>query len=148
MRKLVLLIVIALVALPSAALAAKPPRAEIAVSGEDAGQSGRRNRAKPARTIMYVLRGKLSQFMPAQGAANGSITIEVKRANHHGRSLRGVSLTFVVTANTKVVLNEGLTTIANGDRGMVKVRAPKRATAEALQGLAARQVIDQQSSDS
>ncbi len=134
MRKLALLFVLALVAVPSAALAAAPP--ERGAKGET------QSRAAHQRPVMFVLRGKLSSFTPAQGTTNGSITIEVKASNHQRRALRGMSLTFAVTEKTKVVLAGSL---ADGDRGIVKVRAPRRANAEALQALPARQVVDQQS---
>ena len=141
MRKLVVLLVVALVAVPGAALAAKPPKPETVVK-DDRGSHGKR-----PKTVMFVLRGKLSKFTAAQGETNGSISIEVRRANHHGKALRGVTLTFAVTAKTKVVLN-GAATVADGDRGIVMVRAPKRADAAALQAAPARMVVDQQKADS
>ncbi len=141
MRKLILLLVVALVALPGGALAAKPPKPENAAKA-DHGSHGKR-----PKMITFVLKGTLSKFTAAEGTTNGSVTILVKRANHHGKALRNATLTFVVDAKTKVVLN-GATKIADGDRGMVKVRAPKRSDAAALQALPARMVIDQQSENS
>jgi hypothetical protein len=79
----------------------------------------------------------------------------VTRANRHGRVLKGSSLTFtgMVTSSTKVVLHNGVTVITDGDRRIVKVRAPKEpkdisATdlTAILTALPVRQIIDQGSS--
>jgi len=104
--------------------------------------------------VLYVLKGNLSGYSPFDSAtsANGSITIDVKRANRHGRALKDMSLTFTggLASNTKIVLRDGVTVIADGDRGLVKVRAPREPRdtsgsdlAAILTTLPVRQVVDQ-----
>ena len=104
--------------------------------------------------VQYILHGTLSTYtgFDSTTSTDGSITITVTHANRHGRVLKGESLTFMgmVTANTKVVLSDGVTMITDGDQGIVKVRAPKepKDTSAAdltalLTALPVRQVIDQ-----
>jgi hypothetical protein len=105
---------------------------------------------KGAPRVMYVLHGKLSAYTPYNnsiyGPMDGSITIDVTHANHHGKALKTMSLTFPVGPNTKISLENGVSSIADGDRGMVKIKAAKRIAAAdlaaTLQAIAARQVID------
>jgi len=133
MRKLSVLFVIAL-AVPSLALAAKPPAA---------GQS----HGKAAPQVMYVLKGTITAYTAASGTTNGSVSLLVKSANHHGASLKGQTLTFAVSSSTKVVLHDGAAVAVN-DKGLVQVRGPKTIAATAslatvLQALTARRVVDQ-----
>lgn len=133
--KKALLLVFAALMIPSVALAAKP-----APGG---------NGGKGAPQVTYVLKGTLSSYSAYDSAtpANGSITILVQHANHHGKSLKGQTLTFPVDANTKVSLTDGVTAITDGDRGIVKVRAAKKIAAAdlatTLQTQPARQIVDQ-----
>ena len=114
MRK-VLPFVIAALVIPSVALAKGP------------NPSSHTNHGKAK--VQYILKGTLSASTAYDSATstNGSITINVMHANRHGKALRGQPLTFKgeVTSNTKVVLPDGVTVIADLDRGIVKVRAPK-----------------------
>jgi hypothetical protein len=132
--KKALLLVLAALMIPSAALAAKPTQ-------NDKGGKG-------APQVTYVLKGTLSSYTAYDSAtpANGSITILVQHANRHGKSLKGQTLTFPVDANTKVSLADGVTAITDGDRGMVKVRAAKKIAAAdlatTLQAQPARQIGD------
>ena len=135
MKKALILVLAALV-VPSAAIAATP-----AVHG------------KSAPKVLYVLKGKLSAYTaytPATSttaAVNGSITIMVSSANYHGKGLKGQTLTFAVDGKTKITLQSGVTKITDGDKGIVKIRAAKRVAAAdlatTLQAAMARQVIDQ-----
>lgn len=104
--------------------------------------------------VQYVLKGDLSAFSAFDSSSNtnGSVTILVDSSNRHGKALKGMSLTFtgMVASNTKVVLDNGVTVITDGDQGIVKVRAPKEARnmsgsdlAAILSALPVRQVIDQ-----
>lgn len=104
--------------------------------------------------VLYVLKGKLSGYSPYDSASsqNGSITIDVSRANRHGRALKGMQLTFQneITANTRISLSDGVTVIADTDNGLVKVRAPREPKSMSGSDLAAmlttsavRQVVDQ-----
>lgn len=103
--------------------------------------------------VQYVLKGDLSGYsaFDSSTSTNGSITIAVKHANRHGRALKDMSLMFTgeVASTTKVVLRDGVTVIADGDRGVVKVRAPKEPKdmsgtdlAAMLTALSVRQIVD------
>jgi hypothetical protein len=141
-KKLLVLAALAL-ALPSLALAAKPPS-----PGNSQDTHG-----KSAPKVTYLLKGTLSAYMAASGSTNGHITITITHANHHAKTLVNkqspVQLTIIVSSTTKVVMHDGATTIGNGDKGIVKVRAPKNtpvanlvATLTTLPTVAS-QVIDQ-----
>jgi hypothetical protein len=140
MKKLLPFAIAALM-IPGVALAkGKPPTA---------GTHTNKGKAK----VQYVLKGDLSAFTAfSSPSTNGSVTILVDSSNRHGRALKGMSLTFtgMVTSDTKVVLDNGVTVIADGDQGIVKVRAPKEPKdmsgsdlAAILTALPVRQVIDQ-----
>ena len=135
MRKLTFLLVVALAIPTTAALAKGKPSSP----------------GKSAPKVQYILEGTLSGYTPYDSttSTNGSITIVVNRSNRHGKALKGLTLTFTseVTASTKVQLHDGATTIADTDRGIVKVRALKRIDPSALQSTLestpVRQIIDQ-----
>jgi hypothetical protein len=136
MRKLLVVLALAL-AVPSLALAAKPP-----VPG-----NSQQSHGKAAPQVMYVLKGTLTAYTAANGTTNGSVSVLVKSANHHGATLRGQTLTFPVASATKVVTGTG-TAVAVNDKGLVQIRGPKTIPSTAnlatvLQALTARQVIDQ-----
>lgn len=139
MKKGILLAVVAALTITPAAALAK---------GKPGGPSGP-GHGKGAPKVMYVLKGKLSNYQPYDSiyASSGTITIAVKGANHHGKGLKGMSLTFPIGANTKISLRHHLTAIADGDRGIVKVKAAKKIAAAdlaaTLQAETARQIIDQ-----
>lgn len=144
MKRVLPLVVVALL-IPSVALAKGPPT--------NKGTHTNHGKAK----VQYILKGSLSTSTPFDSATstNGSITIDVKHSNRHGRVLKDQSLTFtgMVTSTTKVVLRNGVTVIADGDRGIVKVRAPKEPKdisasdlMAILTGMPVRQIIDQGSS--
>ncbi len=124
-RSLVVLVSLALL-IPAAAVAKGKP-----------GEPGAKGRSPE---VMYVLRGTLTAYVPASGAGNGSVTIMVKAANHHGASLTGKTMTFAVSAQTKIV---GAFT-ANDD-GLVKLRGRKAGLGDhsTFGTLVAKQVIDQ-----
>ncbi len=135
MRKLPVLLAVAL-AVPSLALAAKPP-----APGNSQASHGK------APQVMYVLKGTLTAYTAAAGTTNGSVSLLVKSANHHGASLKGQTLTFAVSSSTKVVTGDA-TAVTVNDNGVVKVRGPKKIAATdnlatVLQALTAKQVIDQ-----
>lgn len=127
--KKALILVIAALAIPSVALAAKPA----AVGG------------KGAPKVMYVLKGKLSAYTAynSVGPVMGSITIVVGSSNYHGKALKGQTLTFPVGAKTMV----NVSAIKDGDSGLVKVKAPKKIAAAdlaaTLQAMPANQIVDQ-----
>jgi hypothetical protein len=139
MKKL-LPVVIAALMIPSVALAKAPsPKSHT-------------NHGKAK--VQYVLRGALSTFSAFDSSTNtnGSITIAVTSANRHGKALKGQTLTFtgMVGSSTKVVLENGVTVVTDGDSGIVKIRAPKEPKdisstdlTTLLTALPVRQVIDQ-----
>jgi hypothetical protein len=93
-----------------------------------------------APSVLYVIKGKVTQYIPASGPTIGSVSIIVSSSNRHGRSLRGTRLTFGIGPGTKLVVDpDG--EISEGDRGIVKVRGPKLLTAGSLRARMALQVI-------
>jgi hypothetical protein len=143
MKKLLPFVIAALM-IPSVALAkGKPPTA-----GTHTNQ-GKAN-------VMYVLKGMIYAYTPYDSSTqtNGSITIDVKSSNRHGKLLDGqTGVLITVGPNTKIELRNGVTTIAAsqpGDLGVVKVRAPRLAfksatlagVETALQNHAAHMVTD------
>lgn len=93
-------------------------------------------------TVTYELRGTLSAFTAAKGMTAGSIAVHVTGANERGRAFKGQTLTFAITKATKVETNDN-GTIANGDRGEVKVKGARGLDAAALQKLVPRKVEDE-----
>ena len=141
MKKLVPLLIAALM-IPGVALAKGP--------NPNKGGHGNHGKAK----VKYVLKGNLSGYTAYDSATstNGSITIDVMRANRHGSVLKGTQLTFtgMVVSSTKISLSDGVTVITDGDRGIVKVRAPREPRdisasdlGAILTALPVRQVVDQ-----
>ena len=143
MRKLLPFAIVALM-IPSVALAkGKPPTAGTHTN------HGKAN-------VMYVLRGMIYAYTPYDSTTqtNGSITIDVKSSNRHGRLLNGqTGVLITVGPKTKIELENGVTSIAAaspGDLGTVKVRAPRLAfksatltdVETALQNHAAHMVTD------
>lgn len=137
MKKLLLLAIAALM-IPGVALAKGNP-----------GHGGSGTKGKSAPKVMYVLKGTLSGYSAYDSSTStpGSITIVVSRANRHGAALKGQTLTFPTDANTRISLQNGVTTISDNDKGIVKIKAPKRIAAadlaSTLQTYDAKQVVDQ-----
>jgi hypothetical protein len=127
MRKLVIAIVSLALLIPAAAFAKGKPA--------NPGSQG-----KAAPKVMYVLKGTLTAYTAASGATGGTVTILVKSSNRHGASLKGQSLTFAVSASTKIV-----GTFMANDKGMVKLRGPKAGLGDpsTFGTLVSKQVIDQ-----
>lgn len=130
------------------------PAAALAHGGPGKGGHHGHGPGRHGHSRVYVLRGTLSNYTPYNnsiyGPQDGSITITVKCVNHHhghhGGSLKGQVLTFAVDANTKVSLPSGSSTITDGDKGIVLVKAPKHIPpadlASTLQGMPAFLVVD------
>jgi hypothetical protein len=132
--KRALILVAAALMIPSVALAKGNPG-----HGHQGGKS--------APKVAYILKGTLSAYTAATDSSPGSITIAVTRSNHHGKALKGQTLTFPTDSKTKISLENGVTSIADNDKGIVKVRAPKKIAAadlaSTLQTYTARQIVDQ-----
>lgn len=149
MRKIVLIAALALVAVPTVALAAKPPHPATpansnanshATATSTTGTSSKANPNAQTAKVMFVVHGKLGAYTAANGATNGSIQITVSSANRASALLKGSPqpLTFTVSSSTKVV-----GTVTSGHKGIVKVRAAKNSSLATLLTTAAFQVIDQ-----
>jgi hypothetical protein len=115
MKKAILFAVAAL-ALPSVALATPP--------------STHANQSKAAPKVMYVLKGTISAYTaPTSASQDGTVTILVTHSNYHGRALKGQTLPFPVSMNTRFTYQSGTSaaSISGGAsaKGMVKFRAPK-----------------------
>jgi hypothetical protein len=119
MKRAIVLVAVAL-AIPTSVAFAKAPSPHHPTQG------------KSAPKVMYVLKGTLSNYLAATSTTDGSISITVNRANYHGRALKGQTLTFTVTSKTKITNQNGKaqTTVADGTKGMVKFRAPKRVSGD------------------
>jgi hypothetical protein len=123
MKKTLVLLLVAL-AVPSVALAAKPTKAP----------TGK------APIVKYVLTGTLWNYSPASATADGSVTLHVTHANHHNALLKGMDLTFGVTAKTKFALStktglvpkRPVSAIKDGTRGMVVFRGTLKLANSAL----------------
>ena len=107
MKRLIVLLVVALAIPTSVALAKGTP-----------------NHGKSHPMVMYVLKGTLSSYQAATANAAGSISITVNHANYHGRALKGQTLTFATAMNTRVTFRNGATQITDGARGILKFKAP------------------------
>ena len=141
--KKVLPFAIAALMIPSVALAKGP--------NPNAGTHTNHGKAK----VMYVLKGMIYAYTAYDSATStpGSITIDVNHSNRHGKLLVGLTLTVTLGADSTVLMENGVTSVAAaqpGDRGMVKIRGPRMAfkgatsiaLQSALQTQPARQVID------
>lgn len=119
MRKMLPLVMAALI-VPGAALAkGKPPTA---------GTHTNQGKAK----VMYVLKGNIYNYLAYDSSTStpGSITIDVKHSNRHGKLLVGTTVTIPLGASSHVLMENGVTSIASaqpGDQGMIKIRAPRMA---------------------
>jgi hypothetical protein len=127
---------IAALMIPSVALAKGP--------NPNAGSHTNHGKAK----VMYVLKGMIYAYTAYDSATStpGSITIDVNHSNRHGKLLVGQTITITLGANSKVLMENGVTSIAAaqpGDQGMVKLRGPrmafKGATSLSLQSALANQ---------
>jgi uncharacterized protein YdeI (BOF family) len=144
MKRMALIGALALAGVPAGALAAQPshpatPANSHANSNANATSTTSSSSSAASAKVMFVLRGTLTAYTAASGGTNGSVTITVKSSNFDSKTLKTMSLTFVVDSNTRVTLHEGKFT--PNDNGIVKVRAAKNNTT--WTGLTATQVIDQ-----
>src|SRR2546421_8716312 len=107
MKKLIVLLVVALAVPTSVAFAKASP-----------------TRGKSNPQVMYVLKGTFSNFAAATSTSDGTISLTVKHANYHGRALMNDTLDFTVASNTRITFANGTAALADGAQGMVKFRAP------------------------
>lgn len=112
-RAMTLALVLLALAIPTAALAAKPGHPPVKC-------------CKAGPKVTYVLKGTLSNFTAASTTANGSVTINVTHSNYHAHAMVGHQLTFAIAMTTPTNLMGG--TILNGAHGIVKFREFKNMT--------------------
>src|SRR5215469_13080885 len=64
--------------------------------------------------VMYVLKGMIYAYTAYDSTTStpGSITIDVKHSNRHGKLLVGQTITLTIGAKTKIELRNGVTSIA------------------------------------
>lgn len=108
MKKAIVFVVAAL-ALPTSVAFAKPSHPA---------QGGKSN-----PMVMYVLKGTLTGYTPAQAGLDGSITIDVSHSNFHS-ALKGQSMTFDTTMKTHVTFPNGASTLTVPAKGVLKFKAP------------------------
>ena len=114
MKRAIACLIFAL-ALPSVAFAKTP--------------HGHGTHGKASPKVMYVLKGTLSAYTAAGAGADGRISIDVTDSNFRGRALKGQSLTFTLTASSRVTVRHGSHAkgqIVDGTKGYITVRAPKK----------------------
>jgi hypothetical protein len=107
MKKAIVLLVVALAIPTSVAFAKASP-----------------THGKSNPRVMYVLKGTLSSYQAATADLAGSISITVNHSNYHGRALKGQTLTFPTTVDTRVTFKNGATQITDGAKGVLKFKAP------------------------
>jgi len=107
MKKAIVLLAVAL-AIPTSVALAKGP--------------GTHGKSNPR--VMYVLKGTLSSYTAATADTPGSISITINHSNYHGRALKGMTLPFSTTMQTRVTFRHGATQITDGAKGMLKFKAP------------------------
>lgn len=109
MKKAIVVLVAAVVLPTSVALAAKPAHPA--------------KGAKSNPIVQYVVKGTLTSYTAATNQADGSVTIDVAKSNFHS-SLKGQSMTFATTMNTRVTFPNGATTLTTPAKGVLKFKAP------------------------
>jgi hypothetical protein len=148
-RKTALIAALAVAGIPAGALAAKPahpvhpttPGSTNASTPASSNANGSATKKVP--TVLFVIHGTLSSYVAANGPTNGGVKLAITSSSTEQAMLKSqAALTVTLSSKTNVVLHDGKP-IANGDKGIVKIRAPKNASAATLAATPAQQVIDQ-----
>jgi hypothetical protein len=125
MKRIALLVSLFTLGLPAASIALADPGHGNGPPSGKGNAHGSQAACRP--TISIILKGLyVSGSADATGA--GSFTMDVKRANHHGKALAGTQATITVDSNTKYRRNghAKLSDFLTGDRLKVQVRACKQ----------------------
>ena len=120
MKRAVVFLMVALALPTSVALASSP----------NAGGKG-----KAAPKVNYILKGTLSSYTPGT-----QISITVKHSNYHARALNTKTLTFTLTAKSRITFMRGSHAngqIVDGTKGYIVARAPKKLTGDPVTALPA-----------
>jgi hypothetical protein len=109
MKKAIVLVVVALAIPTSVAFAKASP-----------------TRGKSNPIVMYVVKGTFTNYQVGTSISIFNIT----HSNYHARALKNAgTLNFPLTSTTRVTnANGAATTIADGDVGIIKFKAPLRAS--------------------
>ncbi|MGZ4289075.1 MAG: hypothetical protein ACXVZN_08245 [Gaiellaceae bacterium] len=121
MKRAIVFLMVAL-ALPTSVALAKSPNA-----------GGNGGGGKSAPKVNYILKGTLSSY-----TAGTQISITVKHSNYHARALNTKTLTFTLTAKSRVTFMRGSHAngqIADGTKGYIVARAPKKLTGDPVTAL-------------
>jgi hypothetical protein len=141
MRPLVALGVAAALALPAAA-AGKGPSGDHG-KGADHSQAGKHGKGPKAPKMRAL---NIKGVVTAVG--DGTVDVEVKHANHHGRALAGQTVTVDVSSARIVVRDvngdgsRDLADVAVGDRVLVQSRIAKGAAPDPAQPIVAKRLVD------
>jgi len=95
---------------------------------------------KSAPKVQYILKGTLSAYTAATDSSTGQITITVKHSNYHSRALKDKDVTFTLTTKSRITFMLGSHAhgqIADGTKGYITARAPKRITGDLVTELPA-----------
>jgi len=134
LRHIALLTTLALAALPAGALAAKPTHPVTPASTNSNAGSNHGSTVK----VLFLLHGKVTGY-----TGGTSIGLTLTGSNRDRSTLTsGSAFNGTLNSGTKVVLHDGAA-VATGDKVVVKIRAPKNASAGTLSSTAAFQVVDQ-----
>jgi hypothetical protein len=140
-RKAALIAALAVAGIPAGALAAKPAHPTTPASTHSS-TTAKASATKPP-TVLFVIHGTLNSYVAANGPTNGGVKLAITSSSTEQAMLKSqAALAVTLSSKTNVVLHNGKP-IANGDKGIVKIRAPKNASAATLASIPAQQVIDQ-----
>jgi hypothetical protein len=118
MKRAIVFLMVAL-ALPTSVALAKSPNAG----------------GKSAPKVNYILKGTLSSY-----TAGSQISITVRHSNYHARALNTKTLTFTLTPKSRITFMRGSHAhgeIADGTKGYIVARAPKKLTGDPVTALPA-----------
>lgn len=111
-------------ALIAAVAALAFPAIALAKGNDDAGRG--KDKPKPERAVSWIVKGDVT------AKDESTVTVLIKRSNHHGRALRDREVTFDMT-NARVVVRDvngdgarNLGDVNLGDHAKLQARRPKR----------------------
>ena len=112
----------------------------LALAKNDNAERGN-NKTKPERAVSWIVKGDVT----AKG--ENSVTVMIKRSNHHGRAVRDREVTFDMT-NARIVVRDvngdgarNLGDVNVGDHAKLQARRPKRSALAEGEALPAKRGI-------
>ncbi len=108
---------------------------------------GDRGKDQEHSNVTYTVQGTVSNYVPANGSTDGSVTVTLPLPRFWGTPLTGTAvtattLTFTINGNTRIVSRNGAG-ILHGEQVLVKVRAPKGSSLATIESIPATAIIDQ-----